>query len=247
MDNILITGAASGIGRAAAKRMAERMHVIAADMNGDGVDALAEEIRQGGGAASSVQVDVSKSQSVRHMMAWIDDNPGPVYAAFNCAGINRRGAVDEITEQVWDLMMDTHVKGTFLCSQAVLPGMCEAGKGVIVNMSSDFAVMGVAGSAAYTAAKSAIYSLTKSLAIEFAPNGIRVNALGPGPIDTPILKSGRTDEEWQAVRALHGERLPMGRLGRPEEVAAVLDFLISDRSSYINGQIVHPNGGQLSW
>lgn len=143
--------------------------------------------------------------------------------------------------------MDTHVKGTFLCCQAVLPAMCAAGKGAIVNMSSDFAVMGVPGGAAYTAAKSAIYSLTKSLALEFAPHGIRVNALGPGPIDTPILKSERTEEEWQAVRALHSERLPVGRLGRPEEVAAVLDFLISDRSSYITGQIIHPNGGQLSW
>ena len=85
------------------------------------------------------------------------------------------------------------------------------------------------------------------MAVEFAPHGIRVNALGPGPIDTPILKSGRTEEEWQAVRALHAERLPIGRLGQPEEVAAVLDFLMSDRSSYITGQIIHPNGGQLSW
>ena len=247
MTNMLITGAASGIGRAAAIRMSGSMHVIAAALNKDGADAVADEIRQAGGEASSIELDVSQGDSFRQMMAWIEGNLGPVHAAFNCAGINLRGVVDGITEDVWDRMMGIHVKGAFLCAQAVLPGMCEDRKGVIVNMCSDFAVMGVAGNAAYAAAKSAVYSLTKSLAIEFAPFDIRVNALGPGPIDTPILKSGRTEEEWRAMCEMFRQRLPMGRMGRPEEVAAVLDFLISDRSSYITGQLIHPNGGQLSW
>ena len=125
--------------------------------------------------------------------------------------------------------------------------MAAAGKGAIVNMSSDFAVMAVPGAAAYMAAKSAIYSLTKTIALEFAPHNIRVNALGPGPIDTPILQSGRTAQEYEDARNMLADKLPIGRLGRPDEVAAVLDFLLSDRSSYMTGQIVHPNGGQLMW
>lgn len=247
MNNMLITGAASGIGRASAIRMSRHMHVVAADRDKAGVDAVVAEIKSDGREASAVEFDVTSSDSVRRMMAWVGENVGPIHAAFNCAGINRRGAVDEITEEVWDQMMDTHVKGTYLVCQAVLPGMIENGKGAIVNMSSDYAIMGVPGGAAYCAAKAAVYSLTKSLADEFTSSGIRANALGPGPIDTPILKSGRTEEEWKAVHAMHSERLPIGRLGQPAEVAAVLDFLISDRSSYINGQIIHPNGGQLSW
>ena len=145
MTNILITGAASGIGRAAARRMSGHMHVIAADLDEARLEAVAKELADDGREVSTVQVDVSQSESVRQMMTWIEANVGPVHAAFNCAGIHRRGKVDEITEETWDLMMDTHVKGTFLCSQAVLPKMCADRKGVIVNMSSDFAVMGVAG------------------------------------------------------------------------------------------------------
>jgi NAD(P)-dependent dehydrogenase (short-subunit alcohol dehydrogenase family) len=125
--------------------------------------------------------------------------------------------------------------------------MCERGAGAIVNTSSDFAVMGVAGIATYTAAKTAIYSLTKSLALEFAPHGIRINAVGPGPIDTPLLRSGRAPGEEDAALAQQRARVPMGRLGKPEEVAAVVDFLLGERSSYITGQIIHPNGGALSW
>jgi 3-oxoacyl-[acyl-carrier protein] reductase len=107
--------------------------------------------------------------------------------------------------------------------------------------------MGVAGIATYTAAKTAIYSLTKSLALEFAPHGIRVNAVGPGPIDTPLLRSGRAPGEEETALAQQRARVPMGRLGRPEEVAAVVDFLLSGRASYMTGQIIHPNGGALSW
>ena len=247
MTNMLITGAASGIGRAAARRMSDRMHVVAADLDREGLEALAAEFDRDGRALSTVEVDVSRAGPVERMAAWIEDRVGPVHAAFNCAGIHRRGPAGDIAEDDWDLMMATHVKGAFLCSRAVLPRMCKDRRGAIVNMSSDFAVMGVAGSAAYTAAKSAIFSLTKSMALEFAPYGIRVNALGPGPIDTPILRSGRTEAEWNAVRARYAERLPVGRLGRPEEVAAALDFLVSDRASYVTGQILHPNGGQLSW
>lgn len=245
--NILITGAASGIGRASALRMAKSHYVIVTDRDWDGAEAVVAEIAATGGAATAIEVDVSDGASVREMKTRIEADIGPVLSAFFAAGIFIRGVTGKIPEEDWDRMIETHVKGTFLCCQAVLPAMCAANKGAIVNMSSDFAVMAVPGAAAYMAAKSAIYSLTKSLALEFAPHNIRVNALGPGPIDTPILKSGRTEAEYEKARDALAESLPIGRLGRPEEVAAVLDFLLSDRSAYMTGQIIHPNGGQLMW
>lgn len=246
-QNILITGAGSGIGRASARRMAKDMHVIVADWNEEGAAETVGMIEANGGTATAIQVDVSDSASVRSMKDRISSDIGPVHKAFFAAGIFIRGVVGEIPEDDWDRMIDIHVKGTFLGCQAVLPDMVDSGKGAIVNMSSDFAVMAVPGAAAYMTAKSAIYALTKSIALEFADKGIRANALGPGPIDTPILKTGRTEAEWRAVHQTHSENLPVGRLGQPEEVAAVLDFLLSDRSSYMTGQIVHPNGGQLMW
>jgi 2-hydroxycyclohexanecarboxyl-CoA dehydrogenase len=248
MQTVLITGAASGIGAAAARRLALRMRVVVADRNGEGAEALARELRAVGHDAVPVTVDVSLHESVSAMAAQIDTEVGPVHALFNNAGFNRRAPVEAITEEDWDAMMATHVKGMFLCAQAILPQMCARKAGAIVNTSSDFAVMGVAGIATYTSAKTAIYSLTKSLALEFAPHGVRVNAVGPGPIDTPLLRSGRAPGQEEAALEQQRRRVPMGRLGRPEEVAAVVDFLLDDnRASYITGQIVHPNGGALSW
>jgi 2-hydroxycyclohexanecarboxyl-CoA dehydrogenase len=247
IQNILITGAGSGIGRASSLRMAKSGHVIVADWNEDGAAETVAAIEADGGSATAIQVDVSDGASVTAMKRQIAADIGPVHKAFFAAGIYIRGVTGQIPEADWDRMIDIHVKGTFLGCQAVLPDMIEAGRGAIVNMSSDFAVMAVPGAAAYMAAKSAIYSLTKSLALEFAPHGIRINALGPGPINTPILQSGRTEDEYNKALGTLADSLPIGRLGEPREVAAVLDFLLSDRSSYMTGQIVHPNGGQLMW
>ena len=245
MGNVLITGAASGIARAAAKRLSGRMTVYAADIDAVGLSKTVDEIVASGGNAKAVEVDVSDRQSVEGMVAAVD---GDIDAAFFAAGIHIRGTAETVSEDDWDRMIGVHVKGTFLCCQAALRRMrAQATGGAIVTMSSDYAVMAVPGGAAYCAAKAAIHSLTKSIAQEFAPDRIRINALGPGPIDTPILKSGRTEEEYEQARKRLADNLPIGRLGRPEEVAAAVDFLLSERSSYITGQIVHPNGGQLTW
>ena len=245
MGNVLVTGAASGIARAAAIRLAGRMTVHAADIDEAGLAETVEAIREAGGDARAIAVDVADRASVEAMVAAVE---GPIEAGFFAAGIHIRGTAESVAEEDWDRMIAVHVKGTFLCCQAALRRMREQGSGgAIVTMSSDYAVMAVPGGAAYCAAKAAIHSLTKSIAQEFAPDRIRINALGPGPIDTPILRSGRTEAEYEKVRRRLADNLPVGRLGRPEEVAAVVDFLLSERSSYITGQIVHPNGGQLTW
>jgi NAD(P)-dependent dehydrogenase (short-subunit alcohol dehydrogenase family) len=190
-------------------------------------------------------VDVTQRAVVATLMMQIEREIGLLDALFNNAGLALRNLAEDVSEQEWSRMIDVHVKGTFLCCQAALPRMCERRQGVIVNMSSDYAVAGFPRGAAYAAAKSAIFSLTKSLAMEFAPFGIRVNALGPGPIETPLLRDGRSGDEWKAAARERGELLPIGRIGQPDEIASVVDFLLSKSASYMTGQIIHPNGGQV--
>ena len=243
----LITGAASGIGKATALRLAARSAITIADKNADGANAVANEIKAAGGKAQAFAVDVCEPDAVNNLVSEAERGLGPIDALFNNAGINLRGPVLDITEDEWDLMMNTHARGMFLIAQNTLRGMVERKTGSIVNTSSDFAVIGVPNLGSYCAAKTAIYAMTKVLALEFAPHGIRVNAIGPGPIDTPILRQNRAPEEIEFTLKANAERTPLGRLGKPEEVAATVDFLLSDKASYINGQLIQPNGGAVIW
>lgn len=242
----LVTGGGSGIGRATALRLAKRSHVSIADKNGAKARSVVDEIRASGGSADAYEVDVLDGDAVRAMVDKADA-AAPLDALFNNAGISVRTEIKDLSGEEWDMMLDTHARGMFFVAQAVLRKMVPRKKGLIVQTSSDFAVIGIPGMAAYCAAKGAIYSLTKALSLEFVQDGIRVNAIGPGPIDTPILASNRTEEEYRDAVARNETRVPMGRLGKPEEVAAVVDFLLSERSSYINGQLIHPNGGTVMW
>ena len=243
----LITGAASGIGKATALRLAQRSAISVADRNLEGADAVVAEITRNGGKAQALEVDVTDPAAVANMVAAAEKGLGPLDALFNNAGINIRTKIIDIAEEEWDLVLNTHARGMFLVAQNVLPGMVERKAGVIVNTSSDFAVIGVPNLGSYCAAKTAVYALTKCLALEFVSHGIRVNAIGPGPIDTPILRQNRKPDEIEASLQANIERTPMKRLGKPEEVAAVVDFLMSDRASYINGQLIQPNGGCVIW
>ncbi len=246
--SILITGGGSGIGAATARRLARRATVIVADRDVPAARALAAEISQAGGKAFAVEVDVTSKASIRAMMSELErGGAGPIEGLFNNAGINIRQPIEDIVEADWDAVFNTHAKGVLLVSQAVLPQMLTRKRGVVVNTASDYSVIGAPGLAAYCAAKAAVYALTKAMAVEFTEHGIRVNAVGPGPIDTPLLRAGRAPAEAEARLAMHRAKIPMGRLGQPEEVAAVVDFLLSERSSYIAGQIIHPNGGLVMW
>lgn len=172
---------------------------------------------------------------------------GPISLLFSNAGVARRKPVAEISLEEWATVLDTHVTGSFHVCQVVLRDMVQHRRGSVVITSSDYAIVRKQDDCAYAAAKAALYSFTKSLAVEFAPHGIRVNAIGPGPIDTPLLRAGRPAEEWARFSADRAARLPMRRLGSAEEVAALVDLLLSPRAAYLSGQLIHPNGGQVRW
>lgn len=235
------------LGRAAAKRMAPRALIVVADYDGAGVRALAAELSADGHQCRAYEVDATRSDSVSGMFVSIARDVGPIHAVINAAGDYRSEPIEAITEAYWDAMIATHVKATYLCAQAVLPQMRDRRAGIIVTMASDYAVTGLADNVAFAAAMTALYSLTKSLAQAFARDGIRVNAVGPGAIESPMLRGTVAEELWQQLKTERAKRVPMGRLGRPEEVAAVLDFLLGDRSAYLTGQIIHVNGGELTW
>jgi 3-oxoacyl-[acyl-carrier protein] reductase len=221
--------------------------VVLADRDRDRVEAAAEALTSEGRAATAVAVDVTLSGSVADMMAQIARDVGPIHSLFSNAGIGLDRTVVETTPAEWRAVLDVHVKGAFLTTRAVLPQMVERRSGSIVMMGSDYSVKGMKSGAAYAAAKSAVYSLAKSVAMEFAAFNIRCNCVGPGPIETPLLRAGRDDQDWEEWKALRAAQVPMGRLGTPEDVAGVVEFLIGDDSAYITGQIIHPNGGQISW
>lgn len=243
----VITGGGSGLGRAAAVRLARKGdQVCICDLKADAANDTAELIRSSGGSVFTGVVDVREQSQVNAWIAKVIDEFGKIDCLFSNAGVNARALVANMTLAQWSLLIDTHVTGTFNFCQAVLRHMVARQSGAIVITSSDFAIIGVANAANYCAAKTALYSLTKSLALEFAPH-IRVNAIGPGPIDTPLLRANRTPEEFETARRAFESRLPMKRLGQPEEVAAVVDFLLSDRASFITGQLLQPNGGQVMW
>lgn len=243
----IVTGGGSGIGRGVSLRLAGRGDRVAlCDLSESGLEETAAMIRAGGGEAATAAVDVRDRSAVRNWCDKVVGQFGRIDYVFSNAGVTSRSPVHEMEFAEWRRLIDTHLTGTFHVCQAALSHMVNSGSGAVVITSSDYAVIGMKDASNYAAAKTALYSLTKALALEFAPN-IRVNAIGPGPIDTPLLRSRGTAAEWGERVKGYEARLPMGRMGTPQDVASVVDFLLSDRAAYITGQLLQPNGGQVMW
>ena len=237
----LVTGGAQGIGKTICEELTKAgAHVVLGDVNLEGAQVTAEAINNNGGSASAIKIDVSNATEVQQVFDFIMKDKKPVDIVVNNAGITRDGLMLRMKEIDWDLVLDINLKGSFLCSQQAAKQMMKQKSGVIVNISSIVGVMGNFGQANYSASKSGVIGLTKTLAREVASRGIRVNAVAPGFIDTEMTRV--LDE---SVRQKLIEQIPLSRLGLPEDVARCVSFLVSDKSSYITGQVINLNGGML--
>jgi 3-oxoacyl-[acyl-carrier protein] reductase len=237
----IVTGAGSGIGKAVAERLAaEGYGVLVNDLTLGRAQAVADAIEAAGGRAAAAAGDVSSEDDVAAIVAAARTSLGPVDLLVNNAGYVHQSLFEHLEPADFDRMFAVHVRGTFLMMRAVLPAMLATGSGVIVNIASQLGQIGGIELVHYAGAKAAIIGMTKSLAREVSSRGVRVNAVAPGPINTPLVRA--LSEDWQSRKA---KELPLGRFGEPEEVAATVSFLASPAASLFVGQTLGPNSGDV--
>ena len=245
----IVTGAGQGIGEATAKCLAgEGASVVVVDMNSTTGAAVAGSIQGNGGKATFVEADVTDSQAVRSMADKAVEVFGRIDALVNIAGIQGMVAdVVDMPEEEWDRVLSTNITSVFICAKHCVPHMRKAGSGAIVNVASMQSYFNMPGSSAYAAAKGGIVSLTRCMALDFARENIRVNAVAPGYIDTPLLRgfAQATGDEQGAIDKW-SSRIPIGRLQKPEEVAQVILFLACPRASAVTGVTYPVDGGMLT-
>lgn len=241
----LVSGGARGIGRATALALAQDGCAVAvADVRADQALAVAQDIQEGGGSASEVAMDVTDAEAVRDAVARVRTQMGPVDVLVNCAGWDEFRHFLDTDEQFWRRVIEINYEGCLRTCAAVLGEMAERGFGRIVNVSSDAARVGSAQEAVYAGAKAGVVAFTKTIAREFARQGITANAVCPGPTDTDMLSEmavGAHDAQ-RLVEALT-RAVPMRRLGTPQDVAQAIAFLASEQAAYITGQTLSVSGG----
>jgi 3-oxoacyl-[acyl-carrier protein] reductase len=235
----LVTGAAQGIGKAVALLLARNgAEIIVSDINLEKAEETAKEVQALGRKALAIKVDVAKLDDVEKMVGAILARFGQVDILVNNAGIARDKLILRMTEEDWDAVLNINLKGTFNCTKAVVRHMSKQRSGKIVNIASVVGEMGNAGQGNYAASKAGVIGFTKTIAREFAQRGINVNAIAPGYIETPMTDA-LPDKAKEELKRL----IPMDRLGKPEDVAEAVLFLVSEASSYITGQVLNVNGG----
>jgi 2-hydroxycyclohexanecarboxyl-CoA dehydrogenase len=237
----LVTGGASGIGAATCRRLAaEGASVAVTDMNADGARAVAEEV-----SGRPYELNVAVDESVRTAVAAAEDELGPIDVLVNNAGYDEFGFFVNTEEAMWDRVIGVNLRGVIACTHAVLPGMQQRRSGRIVNVASEAGRRGSPGSTVYSAAKNGVIGFTRAIAAEAGRYGVTCNAVAPGPIETPLLMAAPEflgEQGQRLVNNMIGQTV-LGRIGQPDEVAAVIAFLASDDSSYVTGESLGVSGG----
>jgi len=236
----VITGAASGMGLAMASKFAlEGAKVVIVDLAGDKAEEAARKIREKGGEVIAFQGDVSSRNRMSEIVSEVLKKFGKIDVLVNNAGIYRGKPFWEEPLDIWELLFRVNVLGVVVPSQLIVPHMIERRSGVIINISSKAALVGEPGHAAYSASKGAVLSLTRAMAVELAPYNIRVNAICPGPTETPLVFAVTTEEERKRMAS----RCILGRLAKPEDIASAALYLASDDASYVTGHALVVDGG----
>ena len=244
----IVTGGAGGIGRATALAFAaEGAQVAVVDLRADAAEAVVEEIRAAGGTAVAIAADVSNEDDIQRIIATTVAEFGGVNVVFNNAGIIRRTTAVETTAEEWDRVFGVNVKSIFLMCKHVVPIMAENGGGSIVNTGSGWGLKGGGQAISYCASKGAVVNMTRALAIDHGPQGIRVNSVNPGDVNTGMLleEARQLSQDANAFLAESADR-PLGRMGHPSEIAAAVVWLASDDSSYVTGSALVVDGGGIA-
>lgn len=241
----VVTGGASGMGEATCHELGRRGHKVAVlDINGDAAQRVAEELRADGVQAIGQATDVADRASVEESFAKIRSELGPVHILVTSAGIVGFAPFTELTLEAWDRMLAVNLTGTFHCCQVAVPDMLDAHWGRIVMISSSSAQRGSPKMAHYAASKGALMSLTRSLAREYAPEGITVNNIPPSAIETPMQRQSQVDGHL-ASNEVMATNVPVGHLGTADDIAAAVGFLSSEEAGFITGQVLGVNGGAV--